>query len=470
VAFAVLFLRVLFVFVVKSSIMSDWDILFRGGRLVSADGIRAVDVGVVGEQVAAVGSGLGGSAKQVIDAADGYLFPGIIDAHIHFNEPGREHWEGLSSGSRALAAGGGSVFFDMPLNASPPTLDRESLDQKRALAEQKSILDFGLWGGLTPVNLDHMDELAESGVIGFKAFMSESGTSDFKRADAVTLKQGMKTAAKWRLPVGVHAEDNAMIESLVREKRSAGLKHWRDYLDSRPIAAELAAIRVALELAGETGCALHVVHVSCPEGIDLISEGKRQGVDVTAETCPHYLLLKDEDLGAIGAPAKCAPPLRPTAIQEALWQRWLAGEIDTLGSDHSPAPPDMKTSPDFFEIWGGIAGCQHAFPLLMAEAENRAKHSGLSQFVRATSLEVAARFQISDRKGKIAPGHDADLVLVNLSANETVGDLLYRHPVTPYLGRPLGAVVKQLWVRGRRVYADGLVSETGRGTWLRPAR
>jgi allantoinase len=450
--------------------MSDWDILFRGAKLVSADDVGTADVAVIGEQIAAVRVNLAGSAKQVVDAADAFLLPGIIDAHIHFNEPGREHWEGISTGSRALAAGGGAVFFDMPLNASPPTLDRESFIQKRALAEQKSVLDFGLWGGLTPVNLDHMDELAESGVIGFKAFMSESGTSDFRLADAATLKQGMKTAAKWKLPVGVHAEDNALIESLVREKRAAGGKHWRDYLDSRPIEAELAAIRVALELAGETGCPLHVVHVSCPEGIDLIAQGKRQGVDVTAETCPHYLLLKDEDLGTIGAPAKCAPPLRTASTQEALWRRWIAGQIDTLGSDHSPAPPEMKTSPDFFEIWGGIAGCQHAFPLLIAEAEKRAKGSGLSQFVRATSLDVARRFGISDRKGKIAPGYDADLVFVNLGANETVRDLLYKHPVSPYLGKRLNAAVTQTWVRGQKASEDGRVGGNIRGRLLQPSR
>jgi len=450
--------------------MSDWDILFRGGKLVSAGNIETADVAVIGEQIAAVGVNLAGSAKQVVDAAGAFLLPGIIDAHVHFNEPGREYWEGISTGSRSLAAGGGAVFFDMPLNASPPTLDRKSFIQKRSLAEQKSVLDFGLWGGLTPVNLDHMDELAESGVIGFKAFMSESGTSDFRRADAATLRQGMKTAAKWNLPVGVHAEDNAMIESLVREKRAAGGKHWRDYLDSRPVEAELAAIRIALELAGETGCALHLVHVSCPEGIDLIAQGKRQGVDVTAETCPHYLLLKDEDLETIGAPAKCAPPLRTASTQEALWQRWIAGQIDTLGSDHSPAPPDMKTSPDFFEIWGGIAGCQHAFPLLIAEVEKRAKGSGLSQFVRATSLDVARRFGIGERKGKIATGYDADLVLVNLGANETVRDLLYKHQVSPYVGKPLNAVVTQTWIRGQKASEDGRVRDNIRGRFLQPSR
>jgi allantoinase len=210
--------------------------------------------------------------------------------------------------------------------------------------------------------------------------------------------------------------------------------------------------------------------VSCPEGIDLIAQGKRQGVDVTAETCPHYLLLKDEDLGTIGALAKCAPPLRTASTQEALWRRWIAGQIDTLGSDHSPAPPEMKTSPDFFEIWGGIAGCQHAFPLLIAEAEKRAKGSGLSQFVRATSLDVARRFGISDRKGKIAPGYDADLVFVNLGANETVRDLLYKHPVSPYLGKRLNAAVTQTWVRGQKASEDGRVGGNIRGRLLQPSR
>ena len=452
--------------------MSDWDTLFQGAKLVSENGVNTADLAVIDERIAAVGATLDGTAKEIIDATEAYLFPAIIDPHIHFNEPGREHWEGIRTGSRALAAGGGSVFFDMPLNASPPTLDRESFDKKRACAERESILDFAFWGGLTPANLDHMDELAEAGVIGFKAFMSESGTSDFPRADGATLKRGMQTAARWDLPVGVHAEDNAMIQSLVQTKRSAGLKHWRDYLDSRPVAAELAAIQVALDLAGETGCALHVVHVSCPEGIELISAAKRQGVNVTAETCPHFLLLTDDDVGRIGAPAKCAPPLRDNRTRERLWSSWLAGEIDILGSDHSPAPPDMKTSSDFFEIWGGIAGCQHAFPLMIAEAERRAQNSGLIQFVRTTSANVAQRFKLAAFKGRIAPGYDADLALVRFGGDDTIRskDLLYRHPLTPYLGRPLGAIVKQTWVRGRKVYTGGRILDQPQGKLLRPRR
>ncbi len=260
-----------------------------------------------------------------------YWVPGIIDAHIHFNEPGREHWEGIASGSRSLATGGGAVFFDMPLNSAPPTLNRQSFARKQACAEAKSVLDFALWGGLTPNNLDTMEEMAEAGAIGFKAFMSRSGTSDFSHSNAGVLKRGMKIAAACGLPVGVHAEDDEMTQALADERRSQGKIGWRDYLDSRPVEAELRAIRVALELAGETGCDLHIVHVSCPEGIDLIRDARDNGVRVTAETCPHYLLLTDDCVGEIGASAKCAPPLRDAARRDEMWMRLRAGMIDTLG-------------------------------------------------------------------------------------------------------------------------------------------
>jgi allantoinase len=450
--------------------MSDWDLLFRGTKLVSEQGVIVSDLAVIGEKIATVGTDLTGEAKEIIELPGAYLFPAIIDAHIHFNEPGRTHWEGIETGSRALAAGGGGTFFDMPLNAAPPTLDRKSFAEKLACAEKKSVLDFALWGGLTPANLDQMDELADAGVIGFKAFMSESGTADFRRADAATLKRGMEIAARWKLPVGVHAEDNTMIEALVRKKRSAGGKSWRDYLESRPVEAELAAIRVALDLAGETGCVLHVVHVSCAEGIEMISAAKKKGVNVTAETCPHYLLLTDRDAGSIGAPAKCAPPLRSAKTQEALWGSWLEGEIDTLGSDHSPAPPDMKTASDFFDIWGGIAGCQHAFALAIGESERRAGETGLSRFARSTSAKVAQRFGLDSTKGKIAPGYDADLIVVTPGCDQPIrrSDLLYRHPISPYLEKRLTSTVTQTWVRGRAVYRDGRIQKGRPGKFLKP--
>jgi allantoinase len=437
--------------------MSDYDLLFRGGTLVTAEGLISADLAVFDGRVVATGSELKGQAAELVDASGLHLFPGFVDAHVHFNEPGREHWEGLSSGPRSLAAGGGTTFFEMPLNAAPPTLDREGFAKKRACAEAKSILDFALWGGLTPINLDKMDELADAGVIGFKAFMSRCGTPDFPHSDAKVLKQGMKTAAIHRLPVAVHAEDDLMTYTLAKERRNQGKVGWRDYLDSRPVEAELHAIRVALELAGETGCDLHVVHVSCPEGIDLIQAARERGVRVTAETCPHYLLLTDESVGQIGATAKCAPPLRDAARREEMWKRIEAGLIDTLGSDHSPAPPEMKISADFFEIWGGISGCQHAFPLALAGWYARSGSDGIRQFSALTAAKVAERFGIGRVKGQIADGFDADLTLVDLRETETITaeKLFYRHAISPYVGSELRAVVKGTWVRGRAVYRNG---------------
>ena len=436
--------------------MSSYDLLFRGGTLVMPERLAAADVAVVDGRVVAIGPELESQAAEVVDASGLHLFPGFIDAHVHFNEPGREHWEGLASGSRSLAAGGGTVFFEMPLNAAPPTLDREGFERKRACAEAKSILDFALWGGLTPINLGTMEELADAGAIGFKAFMSRSGTSDFPHSDANVLKQGMKIAASRGLPVAVHAEDDHMTNTLSEERRGQGKIGWRDYLESRPIEAELRAIRVALELAGELGCDLHIVHVSCPEGVDLIQAAKDRGVRVTAETCPHYLLLTDESVGEIGATAKCAPPLRDAARREEMWKRIRAGTIETLGSDHSPAPPEMKMAKDFFAVWGGISGCQHAFPLALAEMYLRSGFDGLPRFSAMTATNVAERFGIGRLKGRIAEGFDADITLVDLQGSLTIAaeQLWYRHAISPYIGSELRAVVKGTWVRGQAVYRN----------------
>jgi allantoinase len=331
-------------------------------------------------------------------------------------------------------------------------------------------LDFALWGGLTPINLGTMEELADAGAIGFKAFMSRSGTSDFPHSDANVLKQGMKIAASRGLTVAVHAEDDHMTNTLSEERRAQGKIGWRDYLESRPIEAELRAIGVALELAGEIGCDLHIVHVSCPEGVDLIRAAKDRGVRVTAETCPHYLLLTDESVGEIGASAKCAPPLRDAARREEMWKRIRAGMIETLGSDHSPAPPEMKMAKDFFAVWGGISGCQHAFPLALAEMYVRSGLDGLPRFSAITATNVAERFGIGRLKGRIAEGFDADITLVDLQGSLTIAaeQLWYRHAISPYIGSELRAVVKETWVRGRAVYRNDGFLGVAQGRLLTP--
>ena len=429
--------------------MSAIDLLVRGAQVVLPTGMHKISIGVDQGKIVAHTEA---KAKAVVDAEGRILLPGAVDAHVHYNEPGREDWEGWRSGSRASRAGGATTVVEMPLNAQPPTLDAETFAQKRAVAERKSCVDFALWGGLTPLNLDKLEELGQAGAIGFKAFMVESGTPDFPASDPTTLKKGMATAAQLGLPVSVHAESPEPIQRHTGEIRKKGGKSVRDYLASRPIKTELEAIRLICDLAGETGCRLHIVHVSCPEGIEAIQEARKRGVNVTAETCPHYLTLTEEDMIQIGSPAKCAPPLRSEAARQGLLRQIEEGKIDTIGSDHSPAPGTMKTDPDFFKVWGGIAGCQHLVPLLFS--------AGLSptRIARLTAENPARRLGLFPRKGSLEIGADADFLLVRTGVSDEVrpGDLLMTHPITPYLGRKLSARVEKVAVRGCLESTTGL--------------
>jgi allantoinase len=429
------------------------DFVIRGAQVCLPDGLRVTDVAVSEGKIAQLGDGV--SAPEFVEAEGMLLLPGAIDPHVHYNEPGRTDWEGWATGSLASAAGGAACVFEMPLNAHPPTLDAESFDLKRRAAEASSVVDFGLWGGLTPCNLDKMRELGERGVIGFKAFLSSSGLDDFRRSDRETLRQGMKIAADLGLPVATHAENEEMVARLAAEAKSAGRHGVRDYLASRPIAAEVAAIREACELAGETGCKLYIVHVSCGEGLDAIAEAKKRGVDVTAETCPHYLTFNEDDVEKIGSDAKCAPPLRSEATRAEMVARVKRGDVETLGTDHSPCPPSMKQGDDFFAIWGGIMGAQQFIGALFAAGLDGALMAKL------TGTNVARRFGLEGRKGAIAVGHDADLLLIDPRRSHLVtkSGLLSRHRISPYVGRVFPVAVSTVWVRGQSAWS----AESGRG-------
>ena len=446
------------------------DLVVRGGRVVTPDGVFDVELGILHGKIVRMAPEVADPTHAELAAAGRHIFPGIVDAHVHFNEPGRTEWEGLAYGSLALAAGGGTCFFDMPLNSEPPVLDAAALRTKRELAEQQSCVDFALWGGLVPGNLDKLAGLRDAGAIGLKAFMSNSGIDSFPRVDAKSLYEGMKRAAKLGLLVAVHAEDDALAAKFTAEQKAKGRKDAKAWLASRPVEVELAAIRQAIEFAGETGCALHVVHVSSPEGVALITEARGMRVDVTAETCSHYLLLNDKNVAKLGAPAKCAPPIRDEKRRVAMWQELRAGNIQTVGSDHSPSPPDMKTSRDFFEIWGGIAGVQHGFQLLMNECAETADKD-LPRLAAVLARNVARRFRIDDRKGLLAVGRDADFTLVEFGAKRTIraDELWTRHRISPYVGRASKACVTHTYVRGCPVWADGgVASGSPKGQFLRP--
>jgi allantoinase len=451
---------------------TEIDLIVRGGTVITPEGTTRADVAIADGKFVRIAAEISEASAATLDASERYVFPGIIDAHVHFNEPGRTDWEGIATGSAALAAGGGTAFFDMPLNSEPPVLDAARLREKRALAEEKSCVDFALWGGLTPRNLDQLAALRDAGAIGLKAFMSNSGIESFPRVDEKTLREGMKRAAKLGLLVAVHAEDDALAAKFTAEQRAKGGHDARAWLDSRPVEVELAAIRLAVELAGETGCALHVVHVSSPEGVALLDDARAQRVDVTAETCPHYLLLNDKDVGRIGALAKCAPPIRDEKRRKALWAEVRARRIHTIGSDHSPAPAEMKTSEDFFEIWGGIAGVQLGFQLLLSEcADSTAKD--LPVLAAAMSRNVAQRFRLGGQKGGIAVGRDADFCVVDFGKPRAIEaeELWTRHRISAYVGRKNRARVTDTYVRGNAIYAAGrLVNLPAPGRFLRPEK
>ena len=448
--------------------MSSFDVLVRGGRVVRPTGVEPADIAVVDGVIAEIGPELAGTAALEIDAAGLHVFPGVVDPHVHLNDPGREEWEGVSTGTAAFAAGGGTCLFDMPLNSSPPTLDGASFDLKLEAARGRALVDFCLWGGLVPGDADRLDELAERGVVGFKAFMCPSGIDDFEAADDGTLLEGMRRAARLGLPVAVHAEDAAITGRLAERAIAEGRRSVRDYLASRPAVAELEAVSRAIALAQETGCSLHVVHVSTGAAVTLVAEARSRGVDVTCETCPHYLVLTDEDAERIGALAKCAPPLRSRAEVEGLWRELLAGHVPIVASDHSPAPLALKQGDDAFAIWGGISGCQTLRGTLLAESDVR----GLSpvEIASLTATAAAKRFSLPG-KGSLEPGRDADLALVDLGVEYRLeaADLLYKHPHSPFVGRALRGRMMRTVVRGRTVFDEGRVAlEVPHGRLVRP--
>jgi allantoinase len=437
--------------------------------VVGAGEYWRLDVGVADGLIAALGPELAGPATEEINAAGLHLLPGVIDAHVHMNEPGRTDWEGFETGTRALAAGGATAAIDMPLNAHPPTVTGAAFDEKLRCLERSALVDVARWGGLVPGGVDAMDELAARGVVGFKAFMCSSGIDDFPGVDDLTLYEGMRRAASLGLPVAVHAESEAITAGLAQRARAEGRTAMRDFAASRPAVAELEAITRAITLARESGCSLHVVHVSTGRGVAEVAAARADGVAVSCETCPHYLVLTEEDAEALGTVAKCAPPLRPRQESEALWQALDDGTLPMVASDHSPAPWEMKRGADAFAAWGGISGCQTLLALLLTEG-HRARGLELDLIARVTSRYVARRFRLPG-KGRLELGADADLVLVDLTASHELSadDLYYRHRHSPFLGRTLGARVARTLVRGRTVFADGWIVGPPAGRLLIPA-
>jgi len=442
------------------------DLVIRGGTAILPTGQRPADIAITGGIISAIGSEVR-DAEAVIDATGLVVLPGVVDAHVHFNEPGRADWEGWEAGTRGAAAGGVTTVLEMPLNAHPPTTTPAAFDEKLAIASQKALVDFGLWGGLVPDNLDSLQTLHQRGVIGFKAFMSDSGIEDFHRVSDGVLAIGLKVIARLNAIVGVHAESQEMLET-------QGAPNPLAWCRARPAAAEVDAIRrllVCMRGAGK-GVRAHVVHVSCAAGLAEVDAARGKGVSITAETCPHYLAFSEEDFERIGPPLKCAPPIRDVGTREALWAELLAGRVDLIGSDHSPCPAaaKQKGEHDIWQAWGGVAGIQATLPVLLTDGLH-ARGLSLERVAHLTATAPAQLFGLYPRKGAITVGADADFAIIAPDKQWTFQrqNLEARSGMSPYLGREFTGQVVRTIVRGRTVFLDGrVVGEMGWGQLVKP--
>ncbi|HTW19551.1 MAG TPA: allantoinase AllB [Mycobacteriales bacterium] len=427
------------------------DLVVRAQRAVLPDGERACSVAVNAGQVVGIGSlSEPVEATRILELADDeVLFPGLVDTHVHVNEPGRTEWEGFATATAAAAAGGVTVIVDMPLNCIPPTCDVGALEVKRTAAAGKCAVDVGFWGGAIPGNLADLRPLHAAGVFGFKCFLLPSGVDEFPPLHDRGLQDAMREIASFGGLLIVHAEDAGIVADAPHDR------HYRSFLDSRPTDAENRAIARLIELSRETGCRVHVLHLSSAGALPMITAARAAGVRMTVETCPHYLSFEAGDIPDGATQYKCCPPIRDDANREALWQGLRAGQIDGVVSDHSPCTVDLKRldTGDFGAAWGGIASVQLGLPALWTQA--RARGLSLSDVARWMA-EGPAKLAGLARKGRLAPGSDADFCVFAPDESYVVDPLRLKHrnPITPYAGRELTGVVRSTWLRGACINGD----------------
>ncbi|MEE1926895.1 allantoinase AllB [Streptomyces sp. TRM 70351] len=431
------------------------DLVLRSTRVVTPEGTRAASVTVTGGRVTAVlphdtPPPDGTDGTRVLDLGDDALLPGLVDTHVHVNDPGRTEWEGFWTATRAAAAGGVTTLLDMPLNSLPPTTTAEHLAVKRDVARDKAHVDTGFWGGAVPGNVPALRALHDAGVFGFKCFLSPSGVEEFPQLDADGLTAALTEIASFDGLLIVHAEDPARLADAPPPRGP----RYADFLASRPRAAENDAVARLVGLAARLDARVHVLHLSSADALPLLAAARRDGVRVTAETCPHFLTLTAEEVPDGATEFKCCPPIRERRNQDALWAGLADGTIDCVVSDHSPCTADLKT-PDFGSAWGGISSLQLGLPAVWTEARRRG-HC-LADVVRWMSAAPAALARLDGVKGAIAPGHDADFAVLAPEETFTVDParLHHRNRVTAYAGRTLHGVVRSTWLRGEQITDHG---------------
>jgi allantoinase len=438
---------------------------------VTPEGIRPAAILVEGERIQAlVAPDQVPAHCQVLDFGDMAILPGLVDSHVHINDPGRTEWEGFETATRAAAAGGYTFLVDMPLNCLPPTTTVAALEAKREAAHGRCHVDWAAWGGVVHDNQGDIEGLASAGVAGFKCFLIHPGIDGFTMVTEQQLRSALPHVARTGLPLLVHAELPGPINAATEALAGADWRRYSTYLESRPEEAELAAIRMLLSLCREYEFRLHIVHLSASPALPELRAGRSQGLPVSVETCPHYLHLTSEKIEDGATVCNCAPPIRSCENCDRLWQGLREGVIDLVATDHSPCPPDMKRFDEgsFKTAWGGISSLSLALPVMWTEASSRG--FDLTDIARWMAEEPARLAGCGKLKGRIAAGCDADFAIFDPDGEFVVTEdcLYYRHPISPYLGEKLRGVVMATYLRGKPVFVEGEFPEQFAGRECRP--
>lgn len=436
------------------------DLVIRGRRVVLPDSVGPGSIHVRDGLIDSVrGYDDVAGARELIDAGDeAVVMAGLVDTHVHVNAPGRSEWEGFETATRAAAAGGVTTLIDMPLNSIPATTTLDAFRTKLAEAAGKCFIDVGFWGGVVPGNTRELAAMQEAGVVGFKCFLAPSGVDEFAYVTEAHLREAMPELARLDALLIVHAELPGPIDCC-SVPNDAAASDYETFLASRPREAENEAVELMIRLSREFGTRVHIVHLSSSDAVGPIREAQASGVAITAETCPHYLHFAAEEIPAGATEFKCCPPIRERENRERLWQALAAGTVETIVSDHSPCPGEMKLreSGDFLAAWGGIASLQLRLPVVWTEARRRG--FSLSDVAKWLGENPARQVRLESRKGSIAVGHDADLVIWNPDREFIVdaASLEHRHKITPYQGETLRGVVEKTFLRGRKIYDGDIV-------------
>jgi len=449
--------------------MDKPDLIIRSRRVVTPETISPASVHIRNGIIAALSEWDEFPAQTpLVDAGDAVIMSGLVDAHVHVNEPGRTEWEGFTTATRAAAAGGITTLVDMPLNSIPPTTTTDGFAQKLAAARGKCSIDVAFWGGVIPGNTQELKPLLDAGVRGFKCFLIHSGVDEFPHVTEENLLEAMPELARLNSVLLVHAELPEPIENAAEELKDSNPQDYQTFLKSRPRASENEAVELMIRLCRETGARVHIVHHSSSDVLPLLKAAKAEGLPLTVETCPHYLTFAAEEIPDGATHFKCCPPVRERENREQLWAALADGVIDMIVSDHSPCTPNLKLTEtgDFLEAWGGIAALQFSLPAIWTQLQKRG--FGLLELTRWMSDAPARLASLDKRKGRLAVGCDADIVIFQPEKEfQVVPEIIeFKNKLTPYSGMNLRGVVEATYVRGMKVYEQGQFAANATGTLL----